>query len=74
MSHPHTLHRDMAPELDWYRGWGIPVKLSRTPGAIRRTPPKYGAHAREILFEKGFGEDEIESLTSDGVVLEKRRR
>ena len=28
----------------------------------------------EILAEHGFGEDEVEKLAADGVLLEKRRR
>jgi formyl-CoA transferase len=74
MKHPHTAHREMNAELDWYKGWGIPIKFSRTPGSIRRTPPKFGAHSRELLAEHGFSEAEIETLLAAGTVLEKRRK
>ena len=63
----------MAAEFDWYRGTGIPIKFSRTPGSVRRAPPKFSAHAREILAEHGFSEDEIRRLADAGVLVEKRR-
>jgi len=74
MTHPHTLHRGMAAAQDGYEGWGIPIKLSRTPGRIARRPPKFGGHGREILAGFGFGEKEIEGLAESGVLVEKRRR
>jgi formyl-CoA transferase len=70
----HTHHRAMAAEVGGYKGWGLPIKFSRTPGQISRTPPRYGAHGREILAEFGFGEEEIERLTTEGVLVEQRRR
>ena len=73
MSHPHTATREMAVELDWYRGSGTPIKMSRTPGEVRRTPPAFGAHAREILSEHGYSEEDIEALVRDGVVPDSRR-
>ena len=72
--HPHTVHREMAIKKDWYQGTGIPIKFSRTPGQIRRTPPPFSAHAREILSEHGFAEDEIERLAASGVLVEKRNQ
>ena len=41
-AHPHTRHREMVVERDGYRGTGIPIKLGRTPGRVRATPPAYG--------------------------------
>src|SRR5918996_6021746 len=73
-SDAHTRRRGMAAEVGDYRGWGPPIKFSRTPGAIRRTPPRHGAHGREILAEFGFGEDEIDRLAAGGVLIEQRRR
>ena len=73
MSSAQTKHRGMAAEFDWYRGTGIPIKFSRTPGSVRRAPPKFSAHAREILAEHGFSEDEIRRLADAGVLVEKRR-
>ncbi|WP_454691374.1 CaiB/BaiF CoA transferase family protein [Achromobacter aloeverae] len=49
LSHPHTQHREMLVELDGYRGTGLPVKLSRTPGRPSRRPPRLGEHNEEIL-------------------------
>jgi formyl-CoA transferase len=74
MTHPHTLHRQMAVEKDGYRCWGIPAKLSRTPGSVKRRPPRFAEHTREILAENGFGADEIETLIEQGVVLTERRQ
>jgi formyl-CoA transferase len=73
-SDAHTRHRGMAAEAGDYSGWGPPIKLSRTPGGIRRTPPRYGEHGREVLAEFGFAEDEIDRLAAAGVLLEQRRR
>ena len=39
LTHPHTRHRRMVYEEGAYKGVGAPVKLSRTPPALRRTPP-----------------------------------
>ena len=74
MSHPHTAKRGMAVELDGYRGAGTPIKMSRTPGGVRRAPPRFGAHAREILAEHAYSEEEIASLVEEGTVPDSRRR
>jgi crotonobetainyl-CoA:carnitine CoA-transferase CaiB-like acyl-CoA transferase len=70
----HTRHRAMAAEIDAYKGWGLPIKFSRTPGAIARKPPRYGAHGREILRESGYTDAEIDALIDADVILEQRRR
>ena len=74
MAHPHTAHRGMAAELDWYKGPGIPIKFARTPGSIKSTPPKFGQHGRDILAEYGYSDDEITALAEDGVLVEERRK
>ena len=53
---PHTLAREMVvemehPEAGTVYGLGIPVKLSATPGTIRRPAPLLGEHTDEILAE-----------------------
>ncbi len=73
VAHPHTQHRGMNVEQDWYRMTGTPIKFSRTPGALRYLPPKFGQHTREILEEYGLATGEIDALLSAGVVLERRR-
>lgn len=74
VEHPHTRHRDMVLEKDWYRMTGIPIKFSRTPGSLRYLPPEYGEHSRELLREAGIEEERIENLLAGGVILENRRR
>ena len=64
----------MVVEKDGYRGFGTPIKFSRTPGAIARTPPRFGAHGREVLRENGYSEAEIDALARAGALLEQRRR
>jgi crotonobetainyl-CoA:carnitine CoA-transferase CaiB-like acyl-CoA transferase len=48
---PHTAAREMVVETATGRVLGIPVKLSATPGAIRRAAPALGEHTDEILAE-----------------------
>jgi formyl-CoA transferase len=64
---PHTQAREMEvemehPEEGTVRGLGIPVKLSETPGSVRRAAPLLGQHSAEVLREAGFTEAEIEAL------------
>jgi formyl-CoA transferase len=53
---PHTRAREMVvelehPEAGTVRALGIPVKLSATPGTIRRPAPLLGQHNDEVLRE-----------------------
>ncbi|MBL4667151.1 MAG: CoA transferase [Sneathiella sp.] len=70
LNHPHTKHRDMVVEMDGYRGTGIAVKMSRTPGTIRSVPPGFGVNGRDILKELGYDENQITSLTESGILWE----
>ena len=75
LAHPHTAHRAMIAETDdGYRGWGDPIKMSRTPGGTRHRPPRFAQQGREILDDFGFSAEEIEALAEEGVLVEKRRR
>ena len=56
LSDPHSVARDMVQEVDHpaagrSKTLGIPVKLSRTAGAIRRAAPMLGEHNGEVIAE-----------------------
>ena len=74
---PQVIAREMKvdledPDLGTLHNIGIPVKLSATPGRIRRRAPMLGEHSWEILTESGFAEKEIEELFDSGVVIDGR--
>jgi formyl-CoA transferase len=69
MEHPHTRHRNMVWEKDGYRNVGNPVKLSRTPPAVRSKPRKFGIDTRAVLAERGYSAAEIDRLVASGVAL-----
>lgn len=70
---PHTAHREMVTELDWYKGIGTPIKFSRTQGGTRRPPPRFNEHGAEVLAQHGYTEAEIDALHEAGVLHLKRR-
>jgi len=69
MEHPHTRHRNMVWEKDGYRNVGNPIKLSRTPPAVRSKPRRFGIDTRAVLAEHGFSAAEIDKLVASGVAL-----
>ena len=65
--------REMVVELDQpgaghIRQLGVPVKLSRTPGAVDKPGPTLGEHTDEVLQSLGYSGDEIERLKETGAV------
>jgi formyl-CoA transferase/CoA:oxalate CoA-transferase len=70
---PQVLAREMLvrlphPERESFLTTGLPVKLSETPGAIRRAPPLHGEHTGEVLRESGYRAAEIDVLAKAGVI------
>ena len=55
------------PQLGAIQVLGLPVTLSRTPGAIRTPTPEKREHAGEILRELGMSAEEIRRLREEGV-------
>jgi len=48
---------------------GVPVKLSATPGAVRRAPPALGEHTEEILTgDLGLAASQITEMRAAGVI------
>ena len=45
------------PQLGELAVTGIPMRLSETPGMIRRHPPTAGEHTEEVLKERGYSPD-----------------
>ena len=69
---PHIRAREMVVEMEHpvegtIKGLGIPVKLSGTPGSIRRAAPLLGEHTEEVLAEAGLSAEEIADLRETAV-------
>jgi len=72
-SDPQVLAREMLvamphPEVGTFKTTGLPFKLSRSPGAIRRRPPLHGEHTDEVLAQCGVSADEIAKLRAEQVI------
>jgi alpha-methylacyl-CoA racemase len=65
--------REMVVELEQpgagtVRQLGVPVKLSRTPGAPQGSGPALGEHTDEVLAALGYSDDDIVGLKESGAV------
>ncbi|MDA7418604.1 CoA transferase [Xenophilus arseniciresistens] len=67
----HAAHRGMQVQDGGYRGIGLPVRLSATPGAARGAPPRMGEHAQAILEEAGLDAAGIQRLRTQGVLCSR---
>jgi alpha-methylacyl-CoA racemase len=70
---PQVQARDMVVDVEHplhgkVREFGIPIKLSETPGTVRRAGPYTGEHSDEVLRELGLGAEEIRALRDTKVV------
>ncbi len=72
--HPPTKHREMVVELDGYRGTGIPIKMGRTPGAVRTTPPHFGSATRDVLAGLGYDRGQVDDLITDEIAFTERAK
>ena len=64
---PQVIEREIIidvdyPEVGTLKQVGIPIKLSKTPGKIRSSPPKLGEHNEEVFMEIGYSSDERKRL------------
>ncbi len=70
---PQILHEEMLvtmphPVHGTVKLIGLPIKLSETPGRIRRAPPLVGEHTDEILREVGYSDGDIAGLRAAAVI------
>ncbi len=71
---PHDAVREMLVEVEQpgsatpVKIAGVPIKLSETPGAVRRRAPMLGEHTDEILGGIGYADDLIRALKEQRVV------
>jgi alpha-methylacyl-CoA racemase len=70
---PQVQHRRMVieahhPRFGKVRQFGIALKLSDTPGTVRRAAPVPGEHTEDVLRDLGLGAAEIAALRSRGVI------
>ncbi len=77
VDHPQVRAREAMVKVDHPRAGpvemvGMPVRLSDTPGSIRRASPSLGEHSGEILKEVlGLSETRIADLLARGIIAGK---
>lgn len=69
---PHVISRGMVaevqhPEFGTVRQVGIGPKFSETPGAVRTTAPKRGAHTDDLLREAGYAQAEVDEMKAANI-------
>lgn len=73
---PHFAARGMLAEIDCeglpapMRIAGAPIKLTKTPSAVRRRAPHLGEDTREVLREHGASDDDIGRWRAAGAIPE----
>lgn len=78
LNDPQVRARDMVVEVQHshlgpVRTMGVPVKMSSTPGTVRRGAPLLGEHTREVLAEIGYQPEQIAELEASGAVFSTPR-
>ena len=73
LRHPQLIENGLVEEIEHPKAGkvymlGIPFKLSKMPGAIRRPAPTLGQHTWEVLMEIGYSEDDISVMVNEGAV------
>jgi crotonobetainyl-CoA:carnitine CoA-transferase CaiB-like acyl-CoA transferase len=74
LTDPQVVAREMIEHVDHpaagaLRLLGVPVKLSETPGTVRRPPPRLGEHTRPVLTSVlGLTGAEVDRLAAAGVI------
>jgi crotonobetainyl-CoA:carnitine CoA-transferase CaiB-like acyl-CoA transferase len=74
MDHPQVVARDSMVEVQHPRAGsvrmvGVPVRLSKTPGGIRRPSPSLGEHSEQVLKEVlNLSDERIRALVEEGTV------
>ncbi|WP_327657716.1 CaiB/BaiF CoA transferase family protein [Streptomyces sp. NBC_00483] len=68
MTAPQVRHRELVVEQDGYRGVGVPIKLSRTPGHAAAPPSPAGGDTREVLAAAGCTAEQIAEALESGAV------
>jgi len=75
---PHLIARGMFIEVEHPKAGRItvpnfPVKLSESPGEIRRASPLLGQHNTEILTNLlGYTEEQVEQHEREGVIVTEK--
>lgn len=72
-SHPLFVEREMVVAIDDDAGetqqlLGIPIKLSETPGSIRRLPDRFGGSSEQILADLGYPAGKVADLRRRGII------
>jgi crotonobetainyl-CoA:carnitine CoA-transferase CaiB-like acyl-CoA transferase len=70
---PQVQHRQMVVEVEHpthgrIKQFGIAIKMSDTPGSIRRASPASGEHTEDVLKDLGFASKDIAGLREKGVI------
>jgi alpha-methylacyl-CoA racemase len=68
--HPHLVARRSFETFEGVQQPAPAPRFSRTPGVLRRSPPRAGQHGGEVLQEWGFRPEEIQGLRASGVLQE----
>jgi len=72
-SNPQVMMNEMIETIDHPKCGkitlaGIPVKLEKTPGAVKKPPPILGQHTEEILKEFGITDAEMNELLKLNII------
>ena len=66
--HEHARTREAFVEVEGIRQPSPAPRFSRTPGRVRRGPPRPGDHTDEVLLEHGLTRAEVDALRRGGAV------
>lgn len=73
LDHPQVQYREMVqqvehPTIGMLKMLGIPLKLSGTPGSIRKAPPLLGEDTNEVLANLGYSNEDITNFKEKGII------
>lgn len=73
LTHPQVQYREMIqevkhPTIGMLKMLGLPIKLSDTPGSVRKAPPLLGENTSEVLSKLGYSSSDFTVLKEKGII------